>query len=587
MDLFAYAAHSVAVAEPCETLGIRPRDYQQRGIDKTFELFESGVSGVLFRQGTGTGKTISGALIAHRWLQRGDDHHVLVLAHERQLIQQFAEEIRDVLGDMYTIAIEMGDQHCTGREQIIVASRQTLAVRDHHDEFGNQSKISRLYKFDPGKNWLLILDEAHRWAYKLRSCRPIIDYFEANPSSRRLGLTATPERTDKTTFARLFPGVASDYRYYDSDGGPCALRDGWAVPYDQRFITVDGVDFKNIREVAKDFDTNELEKVLGEQETLAKLVKPMLDLVGDRRTIIFNPGTDMARNVALYINALLGYDAAYSLDGSYPDDQRKDVYRRHQNGEFQFLSVCGLCREGYNDPGVAAVAIFRPTKSRPLAEQMKGRGCRPLRGIVSDEMTPEERRAAIAASAKPNCMIIDLVGVTGIGDCASTAHILAQGKPDEVIERANENMRKKDGPVDVAEEIRNAERELEEEREKARLEREERLRREQEEMNRRAKLAAEVRYQQRQVKQGHGAVLKYTKRRKGPCMPFGKHKGEPIADLSTPYLQAFLDKVEIRQPWLRSAIQRELAQRRGDIPAQAKQASSSEPDWDSIFSVLR
>ena len=48
-------------------------------------------------------------------------------------------------------------------------------------------------------------------------------------------------------------------------------------------------------------------------------------------------------------------DMARSLDGTSPDEHRKRVYKTHQAGEFQVLSVCGLCREGYNDPGIAAV----------------------------------------------------------------------------------------------------------------------------------------------------------------------------------------------------------------------------------------
>lgn len=915
MDLFDYYLEpKPAKVEIVEELPIRPRDYQQRAIEKTFELFEAGEPGVIVRAPTGSGKTLTGTFIAHEWLKRGDKNRVLILAHERQLIQQFAEEVRSVLGNKYTIAIEMGDQHCTGKEDIVVASRQTLLVRDDKDEFGCDTKVSRLFKFDPTLNWLVVADEAHRFARKLKSCRSIVEYFEQNTGSRRLALTATPERTDKTSLAGLFPGVASDYRMYDPDGGPCALNDGWAVPYDQRFITIDSIDFKNIREVAKDFDAGQLEEILGEQETLAKMVVPMLDLVGNRQTIIFNAGTEVAKKVALYINAKLGKDVAVSLDGSYPDEARKDIYRRFEAKEFQFLSVCGLClakgtlvltdqgevpiqdvtldmklwdgvefvahdgvvckgskpvieyagllgteghnvwtndgwktlaeckqeglaiavagisgrpvqesdnyyrkgrasrksatsgsdvqrmqrsdveklllsqerqiplqgllpesksteqatrttrsrngilwqagsndqstilqgciakgsggsslcglreslysvaigtenepsgmqelhevvggsdvatvsvpcckaemrkpefgglprlrrsrnqdelsnehgygaldngkswaeqvddagqdrqqrtlrtgqhtlcdklnagqepeaaqvtevydiinagprhrftanglivsncREGYNNPGIQAVAIFRPTKSRPLAEQMKGRGCRPLRGLVNDTMTAEERKAAIAASEKATCMIIDLVGATGLGDCASTAHIFANGKPDEVIERANDNMRKKpDESHDVGEEIRRAEKELSEEREKARLEREAKIRREREEMEKRAKLAAEVRYQQRQVNSGHGAVGKGEKRK--ASMPFGKHKGEPIESLNTHYLKAFIEKMENLPCWLLGAIKKELNKRNESTkpppPTKAKFVAHEAQVWEDVAALLR
>ena len=98
--------------------------------------------------------------------------------------------------------------------------------------------------------------------------------------------------------------------------------------------------------------------------------------------------------------------------------------------------IVSNCREGYDDPGIQAVAIFRPTKSTSLAEQMKGRGCRPLRGTVDGLATKEERLEAIANSPKKNCLIVDLVGVTGLAGAASAARCYAEGQPDEVVERA-------------------------------------------------------------------------------------------------------------------------------------------------------
>ena len=587
MDLFDYFDPPPAPpkVEVVDELPVRPRDYQQEAVDNAFELFKSH-PGVIVRAPTGSGKSNTGIFIAHKWLKQDENNRVIVLCHETQLVDQFADNMRRVLGNKYTIAVEMAGQHCTGKEDIIVASRQTLLVRDEKDEFGNETKVSRLYKFDSKLNWLVLIDEAHRYAMKLRSVRPIIEWFEQNESSKRCALTATPERTDRTSLATLFPGIASDYRMYDPDGGRCAINDGWVVPYDQRFVTVDSIDFKNLREVAKDFDAGQLEEILSEQETLSKMVLPMLDLVGHRQTIIFNAGVEIAKKVALFINAKAGKDIAVSLDGSYPKDARNDIYRRFEAKEFQFMSVVGLCREGWDCPSLQAVAIFRPTKSKSLAEQMKGRGCRPLRGLVNDTMTAGERKAAIAASDKAQCMIIDLVGATGLGDCASTAHIFANGKPDEVIERANDNMRKKpEEQHDVGEEIRRAEQEIAEEREKAKKEREERLRREREEMERRAKLAAEVKYQQRKVNSGHGAVGKGEKRK--VSMPFGKHKGESIESLNTHYLKAFVEKMEKLPYWLKGAIKKELDKRSGKSEQPKTFVPHEAGVWDDVAALLR
>lgn len=505
-DFEYYSEHAPVIVKPrCSLI---PRDYQQRAIANSFDLWDNGHIGTLCRLPTGAGKTLTGTLIADLWLQRGDNYRVLVLAHERQLIDQFAQEIEDILH--VRPAIEMGDIHCRGTEKIIVGSRQTLYIKKDGD-----NEISRLFKFRPDLNWLLIADECHRWKRSLASCKAIVEWFESNPLHRRLGLTATPERSDKVAFTSMFSGVSSDYRLFDVDGGPSAVNDGWAVPYDQRYIVVEGVDFKNLKDVKGDFDPAELELILGEQGELAKLCDPMLDIVGKRRTVIFSPTTAMAKNVALYINSKMEFVASKSLDGSHPDIIRKNVFREHQSGIFQFLSVCGLCREGYNDPDIQAVAIFRPTKSRSLAEQMKGRGCRPMRGTVSSEMTADERRQAIADSDKPMCMVIDLVGATGLGDVPSTVDILADGKPDEVIERANQKML--NSPLgeagDVQKAIRDAESEIAEEK---RLAREETQRREQQEFDRRAKLKTSVDYTEMKVKSGQAGKSHKKKKSKNP-----------------------------------------------------------------------
>ncbi len=253
-------------------------------------------------------------------------------------------------------------------------------------------------------------------------------------------------------------------------------------------------------------------------------------MVGDRRTLIFSPGVEMAKNVAAYINArtrarcyacerigwypkkLIGETAecpcgrmidpahvlpsneqARSINGSTPEFERKATYKGHQDGAFQFLSVCGLCREGYNDPDISCIAVFRPVskKASSLAEQMKGRGCRPCRSIVpllNNLLTAEERVEAIATSNKPDCLIVDLVGITGLADCASTIQIYSEGLDDEIVDRATELLEKEEG--DVEEVVKKAKEEIEAERAlKAEQER-----RRQEEAEKRARADAKVKY---------------------------------------------------------------------------------------------
>ena len=168
--------------------------------------------------------------------------------------------------------------------------------------------------------------------------------------------------------------------------------------------------------------------------------------------------------------------------------------------------------------------MFRPVskKASSLAEQMKGRACRPLRGLLNGLATREERLAAIAGSAKPYALIVDLVGITGLADCASTVQIYAEGLADvlkneghdeeeaariaeELAERAAEILAERalDEEMPVEEAIAQAKREDDEAREKVRQEREAAEQKAREMAQRRAKAGAEVKYTEHDVGYGN------------------------------------------------------------------------------------
>jgi superfamily II DNA or RNA helicase len=573
---------------PGSRAAIIPRYYQVQDHDETFRVWDSGATGVLTRGFTGSGKTLQTCLKIDTWLRRGLNYRAMVISYEQELVHQFAREVWDYLGKQ--AGIEMGEQRVDYQNipEIVIASRQSLLCwpeptqqqrieletfgiadtqsccerhvarylkllkagkaepEDVRGEIGRLSmepeahngKWSRVHRFDWHHNWLLAFDEAHKHAYHLKTVGHLIDWFGQNPESRWSGATATPKRGDGVSIGhKMFPGIALDLPLF-KPGEPCGVSDGWAVPYVQRYIEVEGVDFRSINRIGKDFDEADLERVLGKEETLAKLIEPLLDMVEDRQTLIFSPGVQMAKDVAEYINArsrcvctcgevkwhptlLIGDGAACphcgrlaepgdidkrpeqakELDGDIPTRDRTPVYEDHQAGRFQFLSVCGLCREGYNDPSVACVAVFRPVSraASSLAEQMKGRSCRPLRDLLNQWPHADQRDLrldAIRNSSKPNSLIVDLVGITGLADCASTIQIYAEGLPDEISRRAEELLLAKgtDGTADVGEAVEQAKREDAEARARAKAEREAAERHSRELAERRAKAGADVSY---------------------------------------------------------------------------------------------
>ena len=133
-------------------------------------------------------------------------------------------------------------------------------------------------------------------------------------------------------------------------------------------------------------------------------------------------------------------------------------------GKVQVVCNCGVLTEGFDDPGVEVVIMGRPTKSRSLYSQMVGRSTRPLPGVVDGPETAEARRAAIAASAKPSCLVVDFVGNAGKHKLVTSADILGGKVSEEAVELAVRRARQAGGPVNMTEALDEAEEELREQK---------------------------------------------------------------------------------------------------------------------------
>lgn len=100
-------------------------------------------------------------------------------------------------------------------------------------------------------------------------------------------------------------------------------------------------------------------------------------------------------------------------------DSKNIITRR--NG---FVTVMGNT-EGFDAPITEIIANCRPTKSESLYLQIIGRATRPLAGVVDGPETADERKAAIAASDKQSCTVLDFVGNSGDIKLISVADVLA------------------------------------------------------------------------------------------------------------------------------------------------------------------
>ncbi|MBK8097366.1 MAG: DEAD/DEAH box helicase [Planctomycetes bacterium] len=328
------------------------RPYQSAALQAVRQAYGQGHRAVLVVMPTGTGKTVLFAEVSR--LAKGP---VLVLAHRQELVEQARSKIAAWCNDV--VAVEMaGRRDFTRpdgrRPKIAVASIQTLQKR-LHDLPRDAFKI-------------VVVDEAHHATAD--SYRAVLAHFDA----WRLGVTATPDRSDRVPLGEIFSTVAFEYDMRT------AIRDGWLCPI-RSFLVHTRADFAHVRKVAGELATRDVEAILTQELHLAEIATPILKERGDRPTIVFAASVAHAHALARVLNDQAGAAGfAAAVDGTDSYEVRAPVIDRFRRGEAKVLVNCALFTEGFDVPEIALVAIARPVLSRSFYAQMVGRGTRIAKG---------------------------------------------------------------------------------------------------------------------------------------------------------------------------------------------------------------
>lgn len=307
------------------------------------------------------------------------------------------------------IDLEKADWYASD-SRIVVASVQTL-------------KKKRLERFRADTFSLIICDEFHHGAAD--SYRAIFDYFA---DAKIIGLTATPKRAD---------GVGL-YNVSDAHCRPFGVTEGleWGsfVPILPRAEYIDEIDLSKVKAQAGDLSLSELEEQIA--RAAAPIAKYAIKHMEDRPTIIYTPGVASAHAVAATLREK-GKTAA-AIDAKTDEITRQRIYEQFAKNQLQFIANCMILTEGWDAPNCRGVVMARPTKSEGLYCQAAMRGGRPL-GHVGYLKTAGERREAIAASAKPNFILLDITGNAGKHSLVTASDVLGGDPlPDKVKKKVSE-----------------------------------------------------------------------------------------------------------------------------------------------------
>lgn len=375
----------------------RLRSYQKEWL-QAIALDRLTLSRLLIDAAGGLGKTTAFAALAKKeWETRGG--RTLVLENRDKLVQQTANRIRAETG--LEVDIEMGTSHASPYAPIVVASVQTLG------------RINRLTGFADNHFSLLVPDEAHHSTAPL--FLRVIRYFNYGSESLRedwgrpkdgaytplAHVVATTATAYRKELADLYQKISVRYSYMD------AVEQGWLVGIRHTSIPVkiDTRKFR-IKRSGSGSDFNAEDESAALIPVIEEIASQIVALAPNRKTMAFLPSVECATLLALALNRR-GLKSICVTGDCIDKNANTEMFHAHPHGQGIVMTLCAMYVEGADFPTVDCVAWLRATMSEEYFKQGVYRLTRTWPGIVNDDMTAEQRRAAIAASPKPWGLLID------------------------------------------------------------------------------------------------------------------------------------------------------------------------------------
>ena len=335
------------------------RDYQQRAIDQLYAWFEAGNKGnPCLQLPTGSGKSHVIAYICKNALQNWPETKILMIAAQKELIEQNAEKML---------------QHWPNAPLgIFSASLRRKDLGEPITFAGIQSVRTRAREI--GHIDLILIDECHLVSHNDEGGyrRLINDLLAINPRLRVVGLTATPYR--------LGHGLITDEpALFNALIEPVSIEElvfrGYLAPLRSK-TTETKLDLAGVHKRGGEFIESELQAAVDNKLTNEAVVREVITRAEDRKAwLFFCTGVDHAKHMAETLQAC-GISAA-CITGKTPKREREELLNAFKAGEIRAMTNANVLTTGFDYPDIDLIAMVRPTMSPSLYVQMAGRGMRP------------------------------------------------------------------------------------------------------------------------------------------------------------------------------------------------------------------
>lgn len=332
---------------------ITPRVYQVAAVKAAIPALKARLKRALIVLATGLGKTLTAALVAKKMRAK----KILFLVHNNFILQHAVEEFRVVFGNSTKMAVYNGMSKEGAEEaQILFATWQTMG--------------KNLKQWDSNYFDLIIVDEAHHSG--AATYLPVLKYFKA----ARLGITATPDRSDDLNIRTIFGKEVVNVTLEE------AIARNWLPRIEYHVITDESLDEEalqriasEIREGKKRFTMAEVNRrifIRKRDEEIARIINSY-----DEKAVVFCANIKHAERLS---QVLKNSATFHSSTGSHQEEtwkKNQGVLADLKEGRVRRVCAVNAFNEGVDVPSVGLVSFCRVTSVSTIFRQQLGRGLRP------------------------------------------------------------------------------------------------------------------------------------------------------------------------------------------------------------------
>lgn len=477
-------------------------------------------------QATGTGKT-EVAVLLRETICCKDGDGFLYVTPRIELVEQAADRFRS-----RGVPCEIERAHYHSDAPVTIACYDSLVRQRRFEKFLGRTK-------------LVVVDESHM-NFTPASMR-MLDEFRQN-GTKVVGMTATPRVGKKGALSDFYGTCAFTYLYQQ------ARDDGYLVPNRIWLTVLKDLDLSKIPTRCGDYDQETLNRWLKQEGALQAVASLVHQTYEGKQSMVFARSIDHAELLAdILARRGISCSVVHSNTNRLPELERRRNLTDFEEKRTNVIVNVECLTLGWDCPAVEKIYVARPTQSMDLYGQIFGRGTRPLPGVVDGLKTAEERRAAIAASAKPFFEIYDLCDASRHNKLVTASDFLHPTMDRQLQRRVR--TRQEQGAVDDIDSVIKAEQEAMA-REQAALD--------MITMSRRANVVGEGSFELYE-RDGFADVERPDRRGRGySVMLWGKYKRQPFHKVPIDYIRWTLANCrEPRNhpgyfPALRSEIARRL-----------------------------